>query len=39
MLDKILQTVQLYSYRLPTDLLGIKLGNCIMNFRKKYVFK
>ena len=34
-IDSILSTVQLYSYKLPT----CKIGNWIMNFRKKYLFK
>ena len=31
-IDYILQTIQLYSYLLPTK----KIGNAIMDFRKKY---
>ena len=32
MIDYILQTIQLYSYKLPTA----KIGNAIMDFREKY---
>ncbi len=32
MIDKILCTIQLYSYLLPT----CKIGNAIMDFRNKY---
>lgn len=32
-IDNILNTVQLYSYLLPT----VKIGNWIMDFREKYV--
>lgn len=35
MIDYILQTIQLYSYFLPT----CKIGNMIMDFRKKYFLK
>ena len=34
-LDYVLQMVQLYSYRLPT----VKIGNTIMNFRRKYTLR
>lgn len=34
-MDKILSKIQLYSYLLPT----VKVGNAIMNFRKKYTLK
>lgn len=32
-IDYILQRIQLYSYLLPT----VKIGNSIMDFRKKYL--
>lgn len=35
MLDKILSKIQLYSYLLPT----CKIGNAIMDFRKRYTIK
>ena len=34
-MDYILQTIQLYSYLLPTT----KIGNWIMDFGKKYTLK
>ena len=33
-IDRILQIIQLYSYKLPT----VKVGNWIMDFRKKHTF-
>ena len=35
MIDNILSKIQLYSYLLPT----CKIGNAIMDFRKKYTLK
>ena len=34
-IDYMLQMIQLYSYKLPT----VKIGNWIMDFRKKYTIK
>lgn len=34
-IDDILSRIQLYSYKLPT----VKIGNLIMDFRKKYTIK
>lgn len=33
--DYLLSRIQLYSYKLPT----VKIGNWIMDFRKKYTLK
>lgn len=34
-MDYVLQKIQLYSYKLPT----VKIGNYIMDFRKKHTMK
>jgi hypothetical protein len=34
-IDYLLQTIQLYSYKLPT----VKIGNWIMDFRLKHTMK